>query len=103
MSEPDARPNALSITDFAAILLGGVALLYLINPTAGFLELIPDNLPIVGNLDEAAATAILLGVLRHFGFDLTGGMLGDRAPAKAPQTKSPFADEATEAPKSAEE
>ena len=51
-------------------LLGLLSLGYLLNPTAGVFELLPDNLPIIGNLDEAAATAILLGSLAHFGFDL---------------------------------
>lgn len=50
---------------------GLLALLYLMNPGAGVLELIPDNLPLIGNLDEAVATAILLAVLRYFGLDLT--------------------------------
>ena len=36
-------------------LLSFVGILYLLNPTAGLIELIPDNLPLVGNLDEAAA------------------------------------------------
>jgi uncharacterized membrane protein YkvA (DUF1232 family) len=52
-------------------MLGVLATLYLLNPGAGFFELIPDNLPIVGNLDEAAATALLLACLRYFGFDPT--------------------------------
>ncbi len=52
----------------AAGLLG---LLYLINPTAGIFELIPDNLPLVGNLDEAAACALVLAALRYYGIDLT--------------------------------
>jgi uncharacterized membrane protein YkvA (DUF1232 family) len=34
--------------------------LYLLNPTGGFIELIPDVIPIVGNIDEAAATGILI-------------------------------------------
>lgn len=51
--------------------VGAIALLYLVNPTAGFLEFIPDNLPLVGNLDEVGATAILLGALRYYGFDPT--------------------------------
>jgi hypothetical protein len=51
--------------------LAGIAVIYLINPTAGFLELIPDNFPIVGNLDEAGATLILLNTLRYYGLDLT--------------------------------
>lgn len=48
-----------------------VSILYLLNPTAGFIELIPDNVPIIGNLDEAAAVALLLSALRYFGFDLS--------------------------------
>ncbi len=53
------------------VLAGLISLVYLLNPTAGVLELIPDNFPIVGNLDEAAACAILLAVLRYYGIDLT--------------------------------
>ena len=52
-------------------LVGLLGLVYLINPTAGVLELIPDNLPIVGNLDEAAAAALVLAALRYYGIDLT--------------------------------
>ncbi|MDX2480770.1 MAG: DUF1232 domain-containing protein [Desulfuromusa sp.] len=51
-------------------LLGLFSLIYLLNPTAGFFELIPDNIPIIGNLDEAAAVALLLMCLRYFGYDL---------------------------------
>jgi len=51
-------------------IVGLISLIYIINPTAGFIELIPDNLPIVGNLDEAAATALLLSCLSYFGVDL---------------------------------
>lgn len=40
-----------------AIIIGG---LYLLNLTAGIVELIPDVIPIVGNLDEAAATALII-------------------------------------------
>jgi len=41
-----------------------LGLLYLLNPTAGLLELIPDNLPWVGNIDEgAAAMAVWYGIL----------------------------------------
>jgi len=51
--------------------LGALAVLHILNPTAGVFELIPDNIPLVGNLDEAAAVALLLMCLRYFGFDLT--------------------------------
>ena len=38
--------------------------IYILNPTAGVIELIPDNLPVVGNLDEAMMVTILLACLR---------------------------------------
>jgi uncharacterized membrane protein YkvA (DUF1232 family) len=50
--------------------LGVLATLYILNPTAGLFEIIPDNLPLVGNLDEAAAVALLLMCLKYFGIDL---------------------------------
>ena len=50
--------------------LAVIALVYLLNPTLGVLELIPDNLPLIGNLDEAGATLILLNTLRYYGLDL---------------------------------
>ncbi len=34
------------------------AVLYVLNPTAGIFEFLPDNLPVVGNLDEAAAVGL---------------------------------------------
>lgn len=51
-------------------LLGLFSIIYILNPGAGIFELIPDNLPLVGNLDEAAAVALLLMSLRYFGIDL---------------------------------
>jgi hypothetical protein len=47
--------------------VGGLCLLYLIDPTLGVFELIPDNLPIIGNLDELTASAGLLWALRSLG------------------------------------
>ena len=55
---------------YGIILLGLLSTLYLLNPTAGFFELIPDNIPIIGNLDEAAAVALLVMCLRYFGYEL---------------------------------
>ncbi len=49
---------------------GLVATLYLANIGAGVIELIPDNIPIIGNLDEAAATLLLINCLAYFGLDL---------------------------------
>jgi hypothetical protein len=54
------------------VVLGGIiGLIYILNPGAGIIELIPDNMPIVGNLDEAAAVLLILACLRQFGFDPT--------------------------------
>lgn len=55
-----------------------ISILYLINPTMGVIELIPDNIPLIGNLDEAGAAALLMMCLRYFGCDIT--KLFDRRP-----------------------
>ena len=46
------------------VFLGLISLIYIINPTAGLLELIPDNAPFIGNLDEFAASALLIKAIR---------------------------------------
>lgn len=56
---------------FLVALAGFLAFVYLLNPTMGFFEFLPDNLPLVGNIDDATATMVLLGALRYFGYDLT--------------------------------
>lgn len=37
-----------------------IGVIYILNPTFGLLELIPDNLPIIGNLDEGVAVLLIL-------------------------------------------
>jgi hypothetical protein len=49
---------------------GVISVLYLLNPTAGIFELIPDNIPFLGNLDEFTAAALLLDCLAYFGLNL---------------------------------
>jgi uncharacterized membrane protein YkvA (DUF1232 family) len=51
-------------------LVGLVSAIYLVNPTAGIFELIPDNVPFIGNLDEGAAVMLLVSCFRYFGFDI---------------------------------
>ena len=46
------------------------SVLFLLNLGLGVLFEIPDNLPLIGNLDEVAAAAILLTCLRYLGLDL---------------------------------
>ncbi|MCB9079240.1 MAG: DUF1232 domain-containing protein [Anaerolineaceae bacterium] len=51
------------ITYLTAVL----GLIYLLNPTGGVLELIPDIIPIVGNLDEGAAMLLIwYGLVEFF-------------------------------------
>ena len=78
MSEPekaeqrvvDARPAAQALDNpsclgrLAALVVAGLGMLYLLNPTFGVFELIPDNTPIFGNLDEAGATTAVIFALR---------------------------------------
>lgn len=59
-------------------LMGALGVIYLFNPTAGIFELIPDNIPVVGNLDEAAAAALLISCLAYFGIDI-GGLFGRKS------------------------
>ena len=58
------------IKNVVVIILGILSMLYILNPGAGILELIPDNIPILGNLDEATAVMIFLACLRYFGIDI---------------------------------
>ena len=46
-----------------------IGVIYILNPTAGVIELIPDNTPFIGNLDEASAFALILACLRYLGID----------------------------------
>lgn len=50
---------------FAAML----CVIYLVNPGAGFIELIPDNVPFFGNIDEVTVTVLLLKILKELGLN----------------------------------
>jgi hypothetical protein len=60
------------IKDLIVISLGTLSVIYLLNFDAGIFEFIPDNFPLIGNLDEVAATALLLKCLAYFGYDFRG-------------------------------
>ena len=49
-----------------------LCVLFLLNPSGGWLE-IPDCLPIIGNLDEVAATVVLLRCLGRMGWSGLAG------------------------------
>ena len=50
---------------WAVILLAAAA--YLMNPGAGIFEFIPDNIPLIGNVDESLAVLIALRALIELG------------------------------------
>ena len=51
---------------FGIILLALLSIIYLLNPTAGVFELLPDNIPFIGNVDEGLAAYILYSSIEYF-------------------------------------
>ena len=81
------------LVDLVVALVGAVALVYVLNPGFGVGELLLDNLPGVGNLDEAAATGVLLACLGYFGIDARRWIdalraLGGRPPLRLPARRT---------------
>ena len=66
ITPPASRSGLAKTLAWTTLILGGV---YLLNPTLG-IDLLPDNLPIVGNLDEAAIVFLMLGAIRYLGINL---------------------------------
>lgn len=55
------------VPTWVVYLLTILGVIYLLNPTAGFIEVLPDNLPFVGNLDEGAAMMLIwYGLIEFF-------------------------------------
>ncbi len=59
------------LKEMVIVFLAVFAVVYLVFPTLGIFELIPDAIPIIGNMDEAVATLIILNTLNYYGLDLT--------------------------------
>ncbi len=60
------------------------SLVYLVNPTAGIIEFIPDNMPFFGNLDEAGATGMLIWAISEL-----RASRGGTTPAQNPKDVTP--------------
>lgn len=56
--------------DFVVAVIALLSFLYLLNPTLGLFEFIPDAIPFIGNLDEGAAVYLILSALKYFGYDV---------------------------------
>lgn len=67
LSVAEPRPLSRRIAAVAGMLLSG---LYLLNISFGVLFELPDNLPIIGNLDEVAVSAFFFGCLSYLGINL---------------------------------
>ncbi len=82
---PEERPGWSKTLAWTALVLGGI---YLLNPTFG-VDLLPDNLPLVGNLDEVAVVFIVLGALHYLGIRLPEFIetwIQAQSPAELPPT-----------------
>jgi uncharacterized membrane protein YkvA (DUF1232 family) len=55
------------VPTWAVYVFAVLGLIYMLNPTLGILEFIPDNLPVVGNLDEGVAFMLVwAGLVEYF-------------------------------------
>jgi len=56
--------------DYLIAILGIISAIYLLNFSFGFIEFLPDALPIVGNLDEVFMVGMLASSLSYFGINM---------------------------------
>jgi uncharacterized membrane protein YkvA (DUF1232 family) len=67
---------------------GGVlSALYLVYPSMGIFEFIPDSVPFIGSVDEFTAAMMLLAALNYFGFDLIAKITGEEKVDPKPPAK----------------
>lgn len=72
--------------------LAVIGVIYLLNPTAGILEFLPDNLPYVGNLDESVAVMLVLSGI----VEALEGKKYRQSKKQAPATPEPQDDQVSE-------
>jgi len=70
--------------DIVVLGAGLAAAVYLVYPSLSVFELLPDALPVVGSLDEASATVVLVSAFRYFGVDLSRLFKRDELPPGDP-------------------
>ena len=69
-SSPPTSPRRGVLVKVSAAMVALVSAVYLLNPGFGVFELLPDNLPGVGNLDEAFFEYAFLTSLAALGVNL---------------------------------
>jgi uncharacterized membrane protein YkvA (DUF1232 family) len=55
----------MKIRKIGAIFLILLCIVYVLNPTAGVFELLPDNIPFLGNVDEVLAVSLIIAASRY--------------------------------------
>ena len=58
----NSKKTLRKVASVLGLVLG---VIYILNPTFGIFELIPDNLPYIGNLDEASAVFLIVACLKE--------------------------------------
>lgn len=70
-NKKSARKFFTQPKDFGMLFVGIISVLYVLNITFGIVEILPDNLPFIGNIDEALVTGLLISVLQYFDINVT--------------------------------
>ncbi len=60
----------LRLKDYIVAIIGIIGILYMLNPGYGFIEIIPDYIPILGNLDEAGVLVLVYSAAEYFGLNI---------------------------------
>ena len=60
-------PSVRGVPRWVTYLTAVVGVIYILNPTGGVIEIIPDIIPIMGNLDEGVAMMLIwYGLVEFF-------------------------------------
>lgn len=89
LSEPLSNVGWPTWLVYFLAVVGGI---YILNPTFGAFELIPDNLPIIGNMDEGVAVMLILAGLVEV---IEGRKLRREKKKQAADTPTPDSQEPT--------
>ena len=65
VSRPVKKPGNNTWPSWLLVVGAVIGAIYLLNPLAGIIELIPDNLPVLGNLDEAGAAVLVMAGIQE--------------------------------------
>jgi len=66
----ERKEKRISVKDGIVAVLGIMGVLYMLNLSFGVLEILPDNLPLIGNMDEAAALFLVYSAMEYFGWNV---------------------------------